>query len=251
MKNNVIQNQYDGPRKPEKRLVTAPREVGLDYVNSDNAEEIDAGIRGTIKGIRLSILAMGIGLAKIKAKGLFIDLHYHSMAKYIERLAEDSQMDRSSIFSWLYVGEAYLAYREELEKIGFTDEDGPTKLPYLTRALERHPKREVFKSLKDMSRAAFIEYARGESPPSAPPSKIRVKGNKLYIGDKPAVTFAAGLDPKTRDYLARINVEAGEALEAGEVILPIRLYDMAELRRFERAADKLKKEMRVNYKGKK
>jgi hypothetical protein len=32
--------------------------------------------------------------------------------------------------------------------------------------------------------------------------------------------------------------------DAGEVILPVRLYDMAELRRFERAAERIKKELR-------
>jgi hypothetical protein len=213
MKENVIQNQYDGPRIPERRLipVSASQSVSLDYVNSNNAQDLDNGIRANIQGVRLSILGMGIALAKIKAQGLYIDLQYHSMAKYIEQLAEDTKMDRSGIFNWLYVGEAYLEYRSELEKIGFTDEDGPTKLPYVTRALECHPKREVFKSLKTMSRRAFIEYAKGdtEDTPSVPPSKIRVKGNNLYVGNKPAVTFADDLDPKTREYLIRLNVEAG------------------------------------------
>jgi hypothetical protein len=245
MKNVVIQNQYDGPKKPEKRLVTtSSRSMGLDYVNSNNAQEIDAGIRDTIKGIRLSILAMGIGLAKIKAQSLFVNLKYHSIAKYIENLADETQMNRSNIFNWLYIGEAYLAYRADLEKIGFTDEDGPTKLPYLARALELYPKREVLKSLKDMTNQAFIKYARGEAAPPPKPSKIRVEGNNLYIGKKLAVTFAEELDPKTRDYLTNVNVAAGEALEAGEVILPVRLYDMAELRRFDRAANRLIKEMR-------
>jgi hypothetical protein len=48
MKTNVIPNQYDGPRKPEKRLSSGP--VSLDYVNSDDAAEIDLGIRETIAG---------------------------------------------------------------------------------------------------------------------------------------------------------------------------------------------------------
>ena len=40
--------------------------VTLDYAASENAVEIDNGIRDTIKGIRISILAMGLGLANIK-----------------------------------------------------------------------------------------------------------------------------------------------------------------------------------------
>jgi hypothetical protein len=247
MKNEVIPNLYDGPQKPAKKLGGY---FSLDYANSDDAAEIDTGIRDTIKGIRLSILAMGIGLAKIKARGLYIDLRYHSMAKYIESLCDEFQMDRSSLFNWLSIGEAYLKYRKELEKVSFTDESGPTKLPYVARALELYQKKDVFRALKDMSLRQFIIFARGEAQEPPPESAIKVRGNQLFIGKKLAVVFDEGLDPKTRSYLEGIIAEAGEALEAGEVLYATRLYDMEELRRFERAAEKLKKELRVNYKGK-
>ena len=52
-----------------------------------NAAEIDTGIREAIREIRFSILAMGIGLAHIKANSLFIDLECQSMAQYVERLS--------------------------------------------------------------------------------------------------------------------------------------------------------------------
>jgi hypothetical protein len=249
MKTEVILNQYDGPRKAHKALPAA--QFTLDYANSDNAKEIDLGIRETIKGIRLGILAMGIALARMKKAGLFAGLGYHSMNDYIEQLGEDNGMDRSSIFNWLYIGEAYLKYQDDLEKIGFSDTHGPTKLPYLERALAAHNKREVFAKLKSMSLRAFISYARIDiAPKNVTPSKIRVIGNQIFVGDKLAVTLSKELDPKTAAYLISVNVEAGEALEAGEVILPVRLYDMDELRRFERAANKLKKDLRINYRGK-
>jgi hypothetical protein len=193
---------------------------------------------------------MGIGLAKIKARGLYIDLKYHSMAKYIESLCDEFQMDRSGLHNWLYIGEAYLKYRKELEKVGFSDEDGPTKLPYVGRALELYQKKDVFRAVKDMSLRQFISFSRGEAPAAREESAIQVRGNQVYIGDRPAVTLDEGLDPKTRSYLEGVIVEAGEALESGEVLYTARLYDMDELRRFERAAERLKKELRVNYKGK-
>jgi hypothetical protein len=71
-----------------------------------------------------------------------------------------------------------------------------------------------------------------------------VKGNQVYIGDRPAVTLDEGLDHKTRTYFEGIIIEAGEALEAGEVLYTTRLYDTDERRRFERAAERLKKELR-------
>ena len=47
------------PAEPMPGLIT------LDYAASDKAVEIDRGIRETIKGIRLSILAMGLALANM------------------------------------------------------------------------------------------------------------------------------------------------------------------------------------------
>jgi hypothetical protein len=249
LKTEVIQNQYDGPRPPAEKLGGGT--ISLDYANSHDAGEIDRGIRETIKGIRLSILAMGIGLAKIKKDRLFVDLRFHSMAKYIENLCEETQMERSSVFNWLYIGEAYIKYQRDLEKIDFSDEDGPTKLPYVEKALAIYQKKDVFKAVKEMSLRQFISYSRGETAPSPTESDIRVKGNQVFIGDRPALTLDEGLDRKTRTYLEGVIVEAGKALQAGEVLYTTRLYDLDELRRFDLAAEKLKKEMRVNYKGKK
>ena len=107
-----IPNQYDGPKAPPRRLSSG--HFNLDYANSDDAAEIDAGIRETIKGVRLSILAMGIGLAKFKAKGLYVDLNYHSMNDYLESLCDEMQVERSTAHNWLYIGEAWLKYRRDL-----------------------------------------------------------------------------------------------------------------------------------------
>ncbi|MDR1838911.1 MAG: hypothetical protein LBQ93_04910 [Treponema sp.] len=242
MKSGTIPNQYDGPRAPVKKLPSG--RINLDYATSDDAAEIDAGIRETIKGVRLSILAMGMGLAKLKAKGLYIDLKFHSMNDYLEQLCDDMQIERSTAHSWLYIGEAYLKYRRELERIEFSDADGPSKLLYVGRALEIHEKKEVFQKIKVSSVRKFRIFSIGEV--AAPkPSKIKVIGNKLYVGKKLAVTFAPEMDTKTRKYLTDINVKAGESLQAGEILYMTSLYDMDELRRFERGAEKMKKKMRA------
>jgi hypothetical protein len=239
---DTITNQYDGPLPPAKKLPAG--KFSLDYVNSDNAAEIDAGIRDTIKGVQLSILAMGMGLARLKEKGLFIDLNYHSMNDYLVNLCYDMKIERSTAHNWLYIGEAYIKYRNDFNKIEFTDLDGPTKLLYVDRALEIHDKREVFRKIKTSTLQEFKDFSKGEAE-KPKPSKIKVMGNKLFVGKKLAVTFAPELDAKTRKYLTDINVKAGEALQAGEVLYMTSLYDMEELRRFERGAERMKKEMRI------
>ena len=254
MAKEIIQNVYDGPHARAKKQPAGS--ITLDYANSDIAQEIDTGIRETIRGIRVSILAMGLGLAKMKAQGLYVDLYnrddkpYHSMNDYLEELCDDMQVDRATIYSWLHIGEAFIKYKKELERIEFTDEDGPSKLLHVERALEFHKKQEVFKNAKDMSLRKFIKYSRGDEA-AEPASIIKVVGNRIYVGDTLAVTLAEELDSKTRSYLERVNVQAGEALEAGEVLYMTRLYDTSELRGFAVAAERLKKELRIERKKKK
>jgi hypothetical protein len=167
------------------------------------------------------------------------------MAKYIESLCDEFQMERSGLHNWLYIGEAFLKYRKDLERVGFTDQDGPTKLPYVDRALALYQTKDVFRAVKDMSLRQFVSFSRGEeAPAAAEESVIRVKGNHVYIGDRLAVTLSEDLDPKTKAYLTGINVKAGQALETGEILYTTLLYDLGELRRFEQGAERLKKELR-------
>jgi hypothetical protein len=116
-------------------------------------------------GIRLTILAMGIALARFKEWEMYLDLDYHSMNDYIEALCDQIQIDRSTPHLWLLIGEAYFKYRKELEKIKFTDEDGPTKLRYVDKALQIHEKRDVFRNLKEMSYRGFKGFAKGNEAP--------------------------------------------------------------------------------------
>lgn len=239
----AISNYYDGPLKPARKMSAEP--IALDYAYSNTAEEIDKGIKDTIKGIRLSILAMGIGLARIKEKGLYIDLNFRSMNKYIEQLSVENKMERSSIFKWLHIGEAYLKYRNDLDKIGFSDSDGPTKLPYIDRALETNRKNEVFKHIKEMSVREFRNFSKGEADDGEEKSaRITVKDDEVYIGKTPAIQISDKLDARTRAYFKKIILIAGKAMQEGEVILPVRLYDMDELRSYERAIGNLVKEKR-------
>lgn len=95
----------------------------------------------------------------------------------------------------------------------------------------------------------FMEFSKEEAAAS-PPLKIRVVGNQVFVGKKPTVAFADEFDPKTRAYFTAINVQAGEALEAREVLYATRLYDMDELRRFERGTERLKRDMRIDIRKK-
>ena len=128
---------------------------------------INKGIFETIKGIDQSILSLGLALAEIRKKKLYKELGFNRFRSYLLFLSKESQRDRSSIYKWLQIGEIYLKHRGKLEAIGFTGRDGPTKLPYLERALAENPEEEVLGNLKTMTQREFALYARSERVISA------------------------------------------------------------------------------------
>ena len=189
---------------------------------------------------------MGIVLAKIKSKGLYKDLNYRSMTEYIERLCDDTKMERSSIFNWLQIGNAYIKYKNDLELVGFSDSDGPTKLPYLDRALAARQKQEVFDSIKKMSVREFSDFAKGESVKAAEDVPlVSIRGNTIYVNGKLAIILSNNPGKRITAYFRKVLHVACEALEKGEVILPVRLHSMREARRFRPAAERLKVKMRT------
>ena len=233
METNAIQNIYDGPEKPAKRIESG--QFKLDFAYSVDAVEVDAGIREAIRGVKLSIMAMGIALYRIDVSGLFIDLGYKKFGEYIDKLAEDTGMARTSLYNWEYVGEAYIKNRAELDKIGFSDDDGATKLPFLSRALDHHPRGEVFKNLKNMSKREFEEWSR--EPPAKIVNKykgIKVKGSQVFVGNAPLISFADGISPKERNYYETIVLEAAMAVKKNEYARVYRFYDSEEARKFDR-----------------
>ena len=215
--------------------------IFLDYVKSDVPEEIDRGIRDTIKGVRLSILTMGLALARIKLEGLFRKLRFRSMSAYVDRLCEEMQMDRSNIYNWLSIGEAYLKHQSELELIGFSDQDGPTKLPYLDRALTVGDRDEVFTNLKNMSQREFTNFAKsGNNESSANAPFLEIRGNTFYLKGQKAIIVNKNLGVKHTDLLTETVRIVCRAMERGGTVVAVHLRNSKEARRFSIEAERIR-----------
>lgn len=222
--------------------------ITLDYAESDNAVEIDLGIRETIRGIRVSILAMGLALANMKTKKLYRDLGFAKLSQYVQRLSIETKMDKSNIHVWLRIGEAYIRHQNDLEQIGFDDSDGPTKLTCLDRALENNEKHDVFVNIKNMSVREFKSYSKGEARTDltaykGPGWKVDIKGNSIYIDGRLAVILSQKTDPRIYGYFTKVMRIACEGLEKEGAILPVFMRSMREAKRFSPAVERLKTEM--------
>ncbi|MDR2951752.1 MAG: hypothetical protein LBU82_00765 [Treponema sp.] len=60
METALIKNEYDGPAKSHK---IESGQFSLDFAYSQDPHVIDSGIRETIRGVKVSIMAMGIAVA--------------------------------------------------------------------------------------------------------------------------------------------------------------------------------------------
>jgi len=226
-------------------LEKTPSFQSLDYINSDDPKEIDAGIRETIRSIHFSILGMGLGLVKIKIMRLYKDLGYQSMGEYIASISKESKMDRSNIYRWLKIGEAYIKYKAELTESGFSESHGPIKLSFLEQALTTGKKDEVFDNIKNMSVREFKDFAKGGGTPNSGNLPfVSIKGNVAYIRGKRAIIVNKNLGKRITDYFMEVVGVACEALEKGGYIMPVFLRSKNETERFSAAYDRVMEEMK-------
>jgi hypothetical protein len=241
----AIKNEYDGPKKTPLKIEKG--QFSLDFAYSENATEVDAGIREGIRGMKLSILYMGIALYRTNVAGYFIDLGFKRFGEYIDKLVEDTGMSRANFYNWTYIGEAFVTHRAELEKVRFSDGDGPTKLPFLDRALANRPKRDVYRNLISMSRRQFEEWSKGDPESSSKCNYTNVKLNngQVYAGDTPLISFAESLSPVDKRYYEGVIKAAVEAKENNEVVGVYRFYDEGERRVFDRIYNRELKALRA------
>jgi hypothetical protein len=242
--NDIIPNEYDGPRRPVKK--TASRLFSLDFANSNNPEVLDNGIRETMRGMNLSTIAVSRALYRISASGYYIELGYRSMGDYITKLVEETGYSRAIFYRWIGTGEITVKYHNELEKVDFSDDDGPTKLVYIPQALENHPKKEVFKNAKEMLTREFEAYARGKKfYPVVAYKNLTIKRGQIYAGGEPVINPAASLSPEDRRYIENLLTEAIRAKADKQYLRGYIFYDEKEANKFDKVYNRELKALRA------
>ena len=218
----------------------------LDFFDSDDPAEIDAGIKETIRSIHFSVLAMGLGLVKIKSKHLYIKMGHESMNEYINHLSREMKTDSSGIYKWMKIGKAFIKYKDDLEMFGFRESHGPIKLRYLERALTAGDKEEVYENIKKMSVRDFIDYSKSAKTrhPKDAPDDVLIKGSIVYIKGRRGVIVSNNLGEKITKYYLEIMKVASEALKKGGRIIPVHVRNKKEDERFRQIYGRIMSELR-------
>jgi hypothetical protein len=133
--------------------------VSLDFINSDNLQEIERGIRHTIQGVVLSKAAVCKSLANIDRKKLYRQAGADNFMQYLEE--ERIPIKYKTAKEYAKIGDVLIRHEEELDTVDFTEEDGLKKLMYLDRALEQteEDREQVYQKVKEYSLRDFKQFA--------------------------------------------------------------------------------------------
>ena len=211
-------------------------------------EIMDLLLTGKVPKVIGYELKISYATVKFHQHNLYTKLGSSSMTRYIEKLSAETKMDIGNIYKWLRIGKAYLKYKDDLEAAGFTDTDGPTKLPYLEQALGNNEKQTVFDNIKNMSVREFVNFAKMKNVIDASVVKggkwvVTEKENSIYINGKLAIIISSKVSARASAYFKRVIHVACDALRDEGVIYPVQLQNMKDARRFEPAVERLKSEL--------
>ena len=216
----------------------------LDYVKSTDPVVIDQGIRDIIRGVNLSIMAMGIGLARIKSERLYLKLGFKNMFSYIKHICEETKAEFGTMYNYLNIGVTYLKHKDDLEKIGFCENDGPTKLPYLKRALTFEPKEVVFENIKNMSKNEFADYAKSGNPGKNGNMELsEIRGNTVYFDGIKAIIVNKNLSKWETNFIMKAANVLFKARKRRGVIVAVHLRNSKEANLFAIEAERIRAEI--------
>ena len=220
--------------------------IDLDYLQSDDPEEIDRGIRRSLMGVHISVLSSALGLAKVKTNKLFKSYGFNSMNAYIIQRAKEYNMAEANMRKWLKIGEAYTKYKSELDDVGFNEGHGLSKLRFLGDALSSSPKEEVYENIKSMSFDDFYDYAKGKKDKNAinENTSIEIRGNVTFINGKRAVIISNDLGKNATRFFKKLMEIGCESLNRGLHLMPVFLHNRREVERFRRMLPDILKAIR-------
>lgn len=108
----------------------------LDYIHSKYLVEIEKGINKTVEGIVLSKKVLCIALARVKNEELYRQAGNGSFKEYLK--SQRLNIAYSTAIEYCRIGEIFLEYKGQLERIEFREEHGLKKLLHPPKAFSTH-----------------------------------------------------------------------------------------------------------------
>lgn len=163
-----------------KKYVKENSKISVDYIHSDNLNEIEKGIKQTLKGVLLSKKAICIALARIKNRELYRQVFINSFKEYLQK--KRIPLNYSTALDYSIIGEMLLKYENELKNVHFGEENGLQKLLLLEKGLSNYKDQPqlVFKKISEDSYRNFKLFVNNNEKKK---SKHKGKEDVLLLKD--------------------------------------------------------------------
>lgn len=205
------------------------KEYSLDFLYSDNLEEIENGIKQAYLGVEASILVIALAIVKIEREALYIQAGYTSLTDYLNNSELRLKMPKQTVTTYKRIGEAYLKYKNELQKYGFIETGNLNKLRYLEAALEKHEdKNAVFKMLNTATFREFLEFAKAEPQQEKYIPRTEINGSDILIDGVKAISIPETLDENLRQEIQNLIIEFFRIKKSGNIPYLVETYDKGE-----------------------
>lgn len=150
-------------------------------------------------------------------------------------------MSRQTMSDYKRIGETYIQYKSDLQRVGFQEEGNLHKLRYLQRALERHRPGDVFPRLVKDSLRKFIDYASGR--PSERSDKkpvpqyvpdIKITDRQIMVDGRNILRFPKDLEERLKEELISYLKQIYQVRATGNQPYILNVYDKDEAQAVER-----------------
>lgn len=205
-------------------------DVEVDFIDSDDLEQIEAGIRRVEATTDLLALIQGIAVVKIEREGLWRQGGYETLQGYRTAQNERLGLPRQTLSNRRKMAEGYLDNRKLLARVSL---DGHlTKLALLSEAIRVHgDRREVLSHFKADTYREFRDWVRPALPrPELPEVELRIRGDSVFLDGVEALSFGAELPAERRTLIADQLRAAARAWAGSCLAHVVPCYDEGEAR---------------------
>lgn len=141
-------------------LTPAP-EVSLNYAGSDDLKTIERGIRETVRGQVLSVMAICKALHRIQAEELYRQAGLSTFGEYLD--SRRIPVPKSTGSEYAKIGKALTEHADQLSRVDFTEADGLKKLLFLDQAIQNGGEKDALVRLGKDSFRDFRAFAKGQA----------------------------------------------------------------------------------------
>lgn len=205
-------------------------DVEVDFIDSDDLEKIEDGIRSVGEVSDFLALVQGIAIVRIEREGLWRQAGFESLHEYRISQNERLGLPRQTISVRRKMGEGYIDNRKLLSRVKL--KGNLTKLALLSDALRAHEDpREVLAHFKADTFRDFRDWVYPQlPPPELPEVEFRIRGDSVFLDGVEALTFGEELPADRRSLIADQLRAAARAWAGSCLAHVVPCYDEGEAR---------------------